>query len=284
MLGYRYGARVLAFAWGLDTRVLRTLDAVNLFGIHPEANVFVTLADALLAALTTLVTWAILTHLDGVFEVLVFPYLGWDEGVRYAVLTLSRYVQFFAGLVLALAAVHVSLASLQWILAAAGVGIGFGLQEVVSNFVCGINIRATTVENANYESMIIPNREFIVGKGINWTHQDTVTRVVLRVPVRYGTDLEKAKAIMQRAVREHPLVPKEPAPGVWLTGFGDKGLEFLVFVYASVPDHRPVIQEVLARIPARPPDALALPPLRPMVPSREQGGKSSAGRFCPCAA
>lgn len=269
------GAVIIALTWGLDAHVFRTLDTLVLIALHPESNIYLTVNDVVLAIAIALITWAVLANLDGVFEVLLFPYVGWDQGARYAALALTRYAVFFVGLVLGLSRVHVSLSSLQWILAAASVGIGFGLQEIIANFICGlilllerpirvgdivtigttagvirkINIRSTTVANWNYESMIIPNREFIVGKVINWTHEDPVTRLVFTVRVPYGVDLDQARSILQRAVVEHPLVPREPASGVALNDFGENSVNFTVFLYAAQPDHRGVIQEeVLTRI------------------------------------
>ncbi len=269
------GALALAYYWGLGSQVLKSLDNIVLFAVNAEANVFLTLGDVLLGMLTILVTWAVLANLDGVYEVVLYPYFEWDAGLRYAMLTLSRYGLFFAGFAVTLALMHVNLSSIQWMLAAASVGIGFGLQEIIANFICGIilllerpirvgdivtigetagivkkiNIRATTVENWNSESMIIPNREFIVGKVINWTHSDKVTRLALNIGVAYGTDLDRAKAIMLRAVEQHPLVPKLPAPAVRLVKFGDSSVDFVVFVYATEPAHRLTIQEeILGRV------------------------------------
>src|SRR5262249_60444813 len=107
-----------------------------------------------------------------------------------------------------LSAVHLDLAKIGVVVAALGVGLGFGLQEIVSNFVCGIilllerpirigdvvtvagttgrvdriNIRATTIVNADNQSMIVPNREFITGNLVNWTHKDKI----LRIPIKVG--------------------------------------------------------------------------------------------------
>src|SRR5207253_3418534 len=106
-----------------------------------------------------------------------------------------------------LSAIHLGLEKIGMVLAALGVGLGFGLQEIVSNFVCGIilllerpirvgdvvtvsgmtgkvdriNIRATTIINGDNQSIIVPNREFITGNLVNWTHKDRILRVAIRV-------------------------------------------------------------------------------------------------------
>ncbi len=83
-------------------------------------------------------TFWILRALPGLYEVAIFPRVKMDEGVKYATLTISRYTVFVVGIFLALSAVHLDLGRLGWLMAAIGVGLGFGLQQIVSNFVSGI--------------------------------------------------------------------------------------------------------------------------------------------------
>src|SRR5207302_4028048 len=141
--------------------------------------------------------------------VFVFPRMPDDPGVRFAAVTLCRYAVLGLGLLCGLSAVHMGLERIGMVLAALGVGLGFGLQEIVSNFVCGIilllerpirigdvvtvasttgkvdriNIRATTIINGDNQSMIVPNREFITGNLVNWTHKDKILRVTIKVGV-----------------------------------------------------------------------------------------------------
>ena len=143
----------------------------------------------------------------------MFPRITDDPGVRFAVVTLCRYAVLGVTSIAALGAIHVGTAQIGMVLAALGVGLGFGLQEIVSNFVCGIilllerpirigdivtvagttgkvdriNIRATTIINGDNQSMIVPNRQFITGNLVNWTHKDKILRVAIRVSVAYGS-------------------------------------------------------------------------------------------------
>ncbi len=159
-----------------------------------------------------------------------------------------------------LGAIHLDLAKISVVLAALGVGLGFGLQEIVSNFVCGIilllerpirigdvvtvagstgkvdriNIRATTIVNSDNQSMIVPNREFITGNLVNWTHKDKILRVPIKVGVAYGTDPDRVVDLLLAIAREDSDVLVNPAPGASLEAFGDSALLFSLSAF--VPD------------------------------------------------
>ncbi|MGD9324598.1 MAG: mechanosensitive ion channel, partial [Desulfobacterales bacterium] len=99
---------------------------------------FVTAADLIRAVLFLVATFWILRALPGIYEFTLFPRLRLDEGMKYATLTISRYSIFVIGMLLTLSEMHLDLGRLGWLMAAVGVGLGFGLQEIVSNFVSGI--------------------------------------------------------------------------------------------------------------------------------------------------
>ena len=146
------------------------------------------------------------------------------------------------------------------VVAALGVGLGFGLQEIVSNFVCGIilllerpirigdvvtvagttgkvdriNIRATTIINGDNQSMIVPNREFITGNLVNWTHKDRILRVAIRVGAAYGSDPDRVVDILMGIALDDPDVLRNPMPSAMLEELGSSALSFVL--YAFVPD------------------------------------------------
>src|SRR3974390_2784857 len=148
------------------------------------------------------------------FTLTLFPRIPDDPGVRFAIVTLCRYAVLGVTAIAALGSIHLGMAQIGMVLAALGVGLGFGLQEIVSNFVCGIilllerpirigdtvtvagntgkvdriNIRATTILNSDNQSMIVPNREFITGNLVNWTLKDKILRVPIKISIAYGTD------------------------------------------------------------------------------------------------
>jgi potassium efflux system protein len=141
-----------------------------------------------------------------------------------------------------------------------GVGLGFGLQEIVSNFVSGIillierpirvgdvvtvaemtgkidriNIRATTLINADNQSLIIPNREFITGNLINWTHKDKIIRFSIEVHVALGTDPDLVSLLLLEIARADSEVLGNPVPTSYLEAFGASSLRFMLNVH--VPD------------------------------------------------
>jgi potassium efflux system protein len=153
---------------------------------------------------------------------------------------------------------------LQWLVAALGVGIGFGLQEIVANFISGliilferpirvgdvvsvgdtdgvvtkIRIRATTIRNWDRKELLVPNKEFVTGRLLNWSLSDRTTRIVIVVGVAYGSDVEKALTLMREAAEEHEQVLDEPAPVLSFEGFGDNSLTLILRAYLSSIDFR----------------------------------------------
>jgi potassium efflux system protein len=104
----------------------------------------------------------------------------------------------------------------------------------VSGVVSRIRIRATTITNWDRKEFIVPNKEFITGRLLNWTLSDTTNRVVLHVGVAYGTDPDVARQLLLEAAREQPLVLEEPAPAATFEQFGDSTLNFSLNVF--LPD------------------------------------------------
>src|SRR5262249_34620953 len=194
------------------------------------------------------------------FAVAVFPRMPDDPGVRFAVVTLCRYAVLGAGLLCGLSAVHLGLEKVGMVLAALGVGLGFGLQEIVSNFVCGIilllerpirvgdivtvsgmtgkidriNIRATTITNGDNQSMIVPNRAFITGDLVNWTLKDKIIRLTIRVKVAHGTDPDRVSDLLLAIARDDADVLRHPVPSARMEEFSASALVFALHVH--VPD------------------------------------------------
>jgi potassium efflux system protein len=160
---------------------------------------------------------------------------------------------------------------LQWLIAALGVGLGFGLQEIVANFVCGlivlferpfivgdtvtigdingtvsrIRIRATTVIDWDRKELIVPNKEFVVGRLINWSLSDKYVRIRIPVGIAYGSDTKLAEELLLQAARKNPRVLSEPAPEAVFKGFGDNSLSFELRVYINgIENWIPMLHEL----------------------------------------
>jgi potassium efflux system protein len=152
--------------------------------------------------------------------------------------------------------------SVQWLVAAMTVGLGFGLQEIFANLVSGLiilfeqpirlgdlvtvggltgkvtrmQIRATTITDFDRRELVVPNKKFITDDVINWTLTDPITRVVIPIGVAYGSDTKLTHNTLLGVAEKHPLVLREPAATAVFTGFGDSTLNFELRFYLGSRD------------------------------------------------
>jgi potassium efflux system protein len=153
---------------------------------------------------------------------------------------------------------------LQWLAAALSVGIGFGLQEIVANFISGIIIlferpirigdvitvgdtdgevirirsRATAIRNWDGKELLVPNKEFITNRLLNWSLSDQTTRIILSIGIAYGSNVRQAMQLLQEAARENRNVLDDPAPSVIFESFGDNSLGLLLRAFVDSVDLR----------------------------------------------
>lgn len=235
----------------------------------------ITLADALLALLVGAGTVLAAKNLPGTLEVMVLSRMNLEPGAGYAITTITTYILVIVGVVTCLAVIGVQWSKLQWLVAALGVGLGFGLQEIVANFVSGvillferpirvgdmvtiggvtgtvarIRIRATTLVDWDRKEQIIPNRTFVTQDLTNWTLSDSITRVTLRVGVAYGSDVNKVQEILAKVASTNERVVSDPAPEVFCVGLGDSSIDFEVWVFVKdLQDMMPLSHEIHASI------------------------------------
>ncbi|HEY1843455.1 MAG TPA: mechanosensitive channel MscK [Buttiauxella sp.] len=217
----------------------------------------VTMGSLLFAMVAFAVAWALIRNLPGLMEVLILSRLKMRQGASYAITTIMNYAIIVIGAMTVFGSLGVSWDKLQWLAAALSVGLGFGLQEIFGNFVSGliilferpvrigdtvtigtfsgsvskIRIRATTITDFDRKEVIIPNKAFVTERLINWSLSDTITRVVIRLGVAYGSDLDKVREILLRAAHEHPKVMHDPEPTVFFTTFGASTLDHELRLY-----------------------------------------------------
>jgi len=248
--------------WSDLITVFTYLDSITLWhynGTEAGASVVkdVTMGSLLFAIIASVVAWALIRNLPGLLEVLVLSRLNMRQGASYAITTILNYVILVVGAMAVFGSLGVSWDKLQWLAAALSVGLGFGLQEIFGNFVSGliilferpvrigdtvtigtfsgtvskIRIRATTITDFDRKEVIIPNKAFVTERLINWSLSDTITRVVIRLGVAYGSDLDKVKKVLLEAATSHPKVMHDPEPSVFFTTFGASTLDHELRLY-----------------------------------------------------
>jgi potassium efflux system protein len=259
----------LWFIWSPVLPALSKLQEITIWEHLSAVNgenklVPVTLADIILAFIVAVITVVAARGLPAFIEILLLHNTSFKEGDRLTAKTLLRYAIVLIGTVVFLALMGVSWSQIQWLVAALGVGVGFGLQEIVANFICGliilferpirvgdivtigdtngivsrIRIRATTITTWDRQELLVPNKEFITNRLLNWSLSDPVTRITIPVGVAYGSDVKKAIFLMKEAAEEHANVLKDPAPILTFEAFGDNSLNLKLRAYLPSIDNR----------------------------------------------
>jgi potassium efflux system protein len=224
----------------------------------------VTLADVGMALLVGFVGYVAIQRVPGILDVILRQKMNMPAGTVYAVRTLFRYSLVTVVVVVVLGILGGSWSQIQWAVAALSVGIGFGLQEIVANFICGIillfeqpirvgdtvtvgtasgvvtkiRMRATTIRDWDRFELLVPNKEFITGRLLNWSLSDHINRVVIEVGVSYGTNLKDAMELALQVASEHPEILEDPAPFVTFDEFGDNSLKLVLRGYLGSVDSR----------------------------------------------
>jgi potassium efflux system protein len=265
--------------WGIWAKVIPAFTRFDQVALWSQSIVVdgaeiiapVTLADLLLAVLILAVTVVASRNLPGLMEIAILRHLTLQPGSRYATNTLVRYVVVTIGVFSVLNIIGWNWSQIQWLVAALSVGLGFGLQEIVANFVSGlvilferpvrvgdtvtvgeltgtvsrVRIRATTITDWDRKEIIVPNKAFITEQVVNWTLSDPITRIVIPVGISYGSDVELAHRVMGDTLASLPLVLDEPPPKVYFIGFGDSSLDFKLYVFSrQLTDRLPLIHAV----------------------------------------
>lgn len=191
-----------------------------------------------------------------------------EIGIRAAIGSITRYFIIVIGFVIILQTAGIDLTALNVLAGAVGLGLGFGLQNIVSNFISGIiilferpikvgdrievgegdkavngavrsiNARSTTVLTNDNISIIVPNSKFITENIVNWIHDDWKVRFRIPVTVAIGSDVHLVEKLLLDAAKENPDVLDQPAPGVRFLQFGDTGLHFDLRLWSTSLVHR----------------------------------------------
>jgi len=190
---------------------------------------------------------------------------GLDRSLQYAIAQVVSNIVLVVGIFIVLENTGIHLAALAVFAGAVGVGVGFGLQNIASNFISGLVIlaerpitigdrvevagiagqvehiraRSTVIRTNDNIMMIVPNTKFIDSPVTNWTYGDRRVRFRIPVGVAYGSDLNKVRDALLAVAHENPHTLKEPAPTVFLDEFGDSSIDFKLMVWSSEMSDRP---------------------------------------------
>ncbi len=259
VLGYLVWSDILPAVTFLDGFTLWSVQ-----GNLPDQTIRITLANLLLVIPIIILLFVAGRNVPGLLEIAFLQHLPLTGAARYAITTLTRYAIVGTGLVVVSSTLGLKWSSIQWLVAALGVGLGFGLQEIFANFVSGvvllfeqpirvgdiitvdgttgsvlkIRMRATTIVNWDRQELIVPNKDLITGKLLNWTLSDSTNRIVINVGIAYGSEPATACELVYKACSEHPNILRDPPTKVTFEGFGDNSLNIVARAFLGSLEHR----------------------------------------------
>ncbi|MEW5825162.1 MAG: mechanosensitive ion channel domain-containing protein [Pseudomonadota bacterium] len=260
----------LYLIWSPVLPAVQWMEAVTLWHTVETVDgqaleVRVTLGKVLVALLLFALTFVVARNLPGLLAMGLRDIMPREKGARYALFTLVQYAVVVLGVLVSFDHLGLRWQNLQWLVAALGVGLGFGLQEIFGNFVSGlillferpvrvgdivtvggnltgritrIHIRATTIQDWDNKEIVVPNKQLITDRVVNWSLSSPVTRLVLPVGVAYGSDIDRVQELLTDVARANPRVMAEPVPFAFFSGFGDSALQFELRLFTREIDSR----------------------------------------------
>ncbi|MBN8917184.1 MAG: mechanosensitive ion channel family protein [Rhizobiales bacterium] len=244
-------AFLIVGSWGTSTAdMMETVERVS-FGVR-IGNATITLWSVVYAVLLLLVSLAAARGLQKWVSSALLPRTGLEPSLQSSIATIVGYVGTIVAVMVAMGQLGLNLENIALVAGALSVGIGFGLQSIVSNFVSGlillaerpirvgdtinvkgeegyvrrISVRSTEIETFERATVIVPNADLITGMVKNWTHSNTTGRIIVAVTVSYDSDPEEVRDILVGCACDHPQVLQTPPPRVFLMKFADAGIVF----------------------------------------------------------
>ncbi|MSP88073.1 MAG: mechanosensitive ion channel family protein [Alphaproteobacteria bacterium] len=260
------GLFFLLLQWGGDHESLFYFLAAAIKGVTVGKYTF-SIVDIVFAAALFVAVLFGTRYAQRTLENRILPQTRLDAGMRHSVKAGVGYIGLILAFVVAVAAIGLDLSNLALIFGALSVGIGFGLQNIVNNFVSGlillierpikvgdwvvvgtkegtvrnIKVRATEIETFHKATIIIPNSEILSSAVVNWTHKDRMARIDIKVAIAYGADTRRVQQLLMDCARAHSQVALHPAPQVVLADLGANGLDFELRVFVNDVDYFNVV-------------------------------------------
>jgi len=269
------GTRVNLFSWGAATAIAReNVVAAWNYEVFSVQDQPVRVKTILAVLLLVVAGYHLSRWLSELVSRTVFKRMGMNTGRRAAWQSLWFYALFLVVLVTAFNQFHISLTQFSVVSGALAVGIGFGSQNLIGNFISGIillierpvnqgdvieidgrqvtveqlGVRSTTVRTLDNTHMVVPNSLFLEKPVINWTLSDEVVRQQISVGVAYESPTRKVSELLQGILDGVDIVQKDPAPRVKFADFGESSLLFVVYFWTSIPDRVDAENELRHRI------------------------------------
>ncbi len=268
------GIFILPTIWGVYSDFFQSYESISSLGVT-IGETLITLEMLLEAVVLFFIAYFIGFIICAILENEVYPRKQIERGTANSINSLINYALLIVGAFLAFFALGFELKQLALVAGALSVGIGFGLQNIVNNFVSGIillferpvkigdlleisdqwgevekmGLRSTTIRTFSKTQLIIPNSEFITQPVTNLTLSDTQYRVVIPVGIAYGSDTKKVEEILQSILDSHEKVLENPRPRVFFRGFGDSSLDFELYLWIpNVSDKKEITSDILFKI------------------------------------
>ena len=259
-----------AFAFMNNIKLWGTTIIVN----GTEAEQYITLGAVFIAILVMTITIQLVKNLPALLELGILQHLDLAPGTSYAISTVSKYIILMIGSMIAFSFIGIDWSKIQWLIAALGVGLGFGLQEIFANFISGliilfekpvrigdtvtirdltgnitkISTRAITIVDWDRKEIVMPNKAFITEQLVNWSLSDSITRIVLTVPATIDADSELVIKLLQQASDECEYVLKDPEPQVFLVDIQEGIQLFELRVFAAEMGHRMQLRSAIHKL------------------------------------
>jgi small-conductance mechanosensitive channel len=239
-----------------------------------RGSISISVEDVLVFLFTIWVACLLSRFIRFVLQEDIYPRLHLAPGQSYAASSLLNYVIVALGFLAALGALGVDFSKVSILAGAFGVGIGFGLQSVVNNFVSGlillferpirvgdvvqvsniqgrvtrIGMRASIVHTFEGAEIIVPNAQLITQEVTNWTRSDQLRRLEIPVAISYGATPQKVIELLENVGRAHPKVLRHPAPQALFMGYGDSSINFELRAWAEFADWAQVRSDLTAAV------------------------------------